>query len=323
MGFLAYQFPNASIHASTGDWKKSSLDAEPNDHFLLTDFEKKACYYFLPNEKVNDIHDQELSFQKRNTVFSANKEAYLNGLRFFRDGFEGEGIQKAIYSRIQLMKNEDKATCYALFLELADRYKEEALVYLVSDPEWGTWIGATPEILLSGNEDKIESMALAGTKKDKDIEWTPKEVEEQQIVADFMQAIIQSHATEFKITPTETVKKGAIYHLRTHFSFCLPVNKWNTMIDQLHPTPAVCGTPRDTAMSYILDSEPHERAFYTGVIGLKSTTQLKLFVNLRCMQVLDDYFALYLGGGITPASDENAEWEETENKAKTLLDVVL
>ena len=46
------------------------------------------------------------------------------------------------------------------------------------------------------------------------------------------------------------------------------------------------------------------------------------FVNLRCMQVLKNRFALYVGGGILPDSDPEKEWLETEMKAKTLSDVI-
>jgi isochorismate synthase len=47
-----------------------------------------------------------------------------------------------------------------------------------------------------------------------------------------------------------------------------------------------------------------------------------LFVNLRCMQVFPTQFALYLGGGIMADSDPSKEWEETELKSMTLLNVI-
>jgi isochorismate synthase len=68
--------------------------------------------------------------------------------------------------------------------------------------------------------------------------------------------------------------------------------------------------------------EGHERSLYAGVIGLVNEHSSNLFVNLRCAQVFNDAVTLYLGGGHTEDSDANAEWEETENKARTLLNIL-
>ena len=127
---------------------------------------------------------------------------------------------------------------------------------------------------------------------------------------------------KFDKSEVETVKNGAVYHLRTNYSFELPTYKWNALIDSLHPTPAVCGSPRELAMELIRDFEHHDREFYTGLVGIKGLTRLEIFVNLRCMQVLGDGYALYVGGGITKDSDLASEWRETENKSQTLLNII-
>ena len=87
----------------------------------------------------------------------------------------------------------------------------------------------------------------------------------------------------------------------------------------LHPTPAVCGLPKEEAKQFILDNELYNRDFYTGFLGeLNLKGQTNLYVNLRCMQLKDNRISIYVGGGITADSNAENEWEETVIKAKVM-----
>lgn len=322
MGFLAYQFPNQELKLFKGKWGSGVVEELPTNAFFITDFTKDKMYYFIEEQEVEGFENEELTFEEDDSVFEVNGRFYINGLQFFVDGFEDHNIEKAIYSRIKKAPREN-TNIQLVFNRLAKAYKSQALVYLASDEAFGTWMGATPEILLSGNEEKLKTMALAGTKSDESDNWTPKEDAEHQYVVDFIkEGIEKQKPSELKVMPVKTVKAGAVYHLQTDFEFKLPANKWNQLIQTLHPTPAVCGTPADLAKEYILKLEPHDRAFYTGIIGWRGEEELNVYVNLRCMQVLENTFALYLGGGITLDSDIGAEWRETELKGETLLSLL-
>jgi len=92
---------------------------------------------------------------------------------------------------------------------------------------------------------------------------------------------------------------------------------------QLHPTPAVCGLPAMDAKRELLLTEPHERRLYSGFLGpVKNNGSAQLFVNLRCMQIIGKKAYLYAGGGLTIDSELEKEWEETKNKAETMLAVI-
>jgi isochorismate synthase len=94
------------------------------------------------------------------------------------------------------------------------------------------------------------------------------------------------------------------------------------MLQLLHPTSAVCGMPKEPALQFILDNEKHSRAFYSGFLGpVNVASETHIFVNLRCMQIYTDKAVLYAGAGITADSDPQKEWEETELKCLTLLNV--
>ncbi|MCO5267982.1 MAG: chorismate-binding protein [Brumimicrobium sp.] len=322
MGILAYQFPNQTLKIFQGNWKRSSLDELPKDTFFVSSFTKDEVYYFEMTGEIESIPSKELTLGSKNDIFIVNDKSYLFGLEHFKFGFEPVGISKAIYSRIKFKEGTiDKLE--DILRVLASKYQQEALVYLISDTEFGTWMGATPEILLEGDEEEMRTIALAGTKDTEERRWTVKEEEEHQYVVSYVGDIISKYAQpEIKQSSTETVKNGAVYHLKTKFSFKVAYQNWNELLKELHPTPAVCGTPKEIAQRYILTYEPHERKFYTGLIGMKQSDSLSVFVNLRCMQILQEGFGLYVGGGITKDSRIEDEWMETEAKSKTLISVI-
>ena len=73
-------------------------------------------------------------------------------------------------------------------------------------------------------------------------------------------------------------------------------------------------------MSFLKENENLDRGYYTGFFGpVNGEDQIDLFVNLRCARIISQDLQLYVGAGITQESDPEKEWEETQNKAKTLL----
>jgi isochorismate synthase len=95
------------------------------------------------------------------------------------------------------------------------------------------------------------------------------------------------------------------------------------MLSLLHPTSAVCGTPKEAAIDWIKQAEAHDREFYSGYLGpVNLNDEIYLFVNLRTVKVRKEtngYSATYYAGcGITEDSDPEKEWEETEMKCQTL-----
>ena len=91
------------------------------------------------------------------------------------------------------------------------------------------------------------------------------------------------------------------------------------MLKELHPTPAVCGLPKAEAYAFIPENEGYERRYYSGFIGwLDPEGATAISVNLRCMEIRSNEAKLYAGGGILASSEVQMEWEETEEKLKSL-----
>ncbi|MEM1123039.1 MAG: chorismate-binding protein, partial [Bacteroidota bacterium] len=233
-------------------------------------------------------------------------------------------FKKLILSRIKKI-NTVPGNLFKLFEALKSSYPT-AFVYLVNIAGEGCWIGASPEILYT-QDGLAKTMALAGTQKDLGIPlelvyWRNKEIEEQAIVERYFQRILRNRNINFQKSERKTVKAGNILHLRTDFRFN-PKGKVFELVSDLHPSPAVCGMPKQAAKEFIIKHEPHNRDYYCGFLGpVNMHEATDLYVNLRCMQVMENYFALYVGGGILPDSDPEQEWEETEMKARTLSNVI-
>ena len=125
------------------------------------------------------------------------------------------------------------------------------------------------------------------------------------------------HSTESGPYPAYA---GTLSHLKTDFHFSLRDNNGlGDLLKVLHPTPAVCGLPKEEAYRFILENEGYDRRYYSGFIGwLDPNGRTDLYVNLRCMHIEDERLTLYAGGGLLASSELNDEWLETEKKLQTM-----
>ncbi len=212
-----------------------------------------------------------------------------------------------------------------VFKKLVEAYPS-ACVYLFTHPDAGTWLGATPELLLKSDGNTIKSMSLAGTRKvGEESGFTEKEVQEQQMVTDSIYSVFLNNHNVSDIIKKDPQlhQAGNLVHFKTEISArAQPGFQVLPFVNELHPTPAVGGYPRAEALKFINHHEGYNREFYSGYFGLKGAEEFSFFVNLRCMQLFENSLVLYAGGGITKDSDPQAEWEETEAKMQTLLKVL-
>ncbi len=219
----------------------------------------------------------------------------------------------------------------ALFQQACLRYPR-MFVALVAAPRCGTWLMATPEVLLRHCEGQhYETMALAGTMKlegellqfdnpsqsmVQQIRWSQKNIQEQRFVANYISNRLKDFATDIDEAGPYTTRAANLVHLRSDFRFTLHADCGiGSLLEALHPTPAVCGLPKAEARDFILANECQPRLYYSGFCG---PLNLALYVSLRCMQISENHCRLYAGGGLLPDSIEQQEWEETEAKMQTM-----
>lgn len=257
------------------------------------------------------------------------KDAYMQQVDAIKSSIATGAFQKAVLSRIRVVKGNHLAIVPKLYQAICRRHPN-AFTYLFKSDEH-FWLGASPEPLLRLREGKVSTVSLAGTRpyaeKHLNINrWTVKEVLEQEYVTRYIHDVLRAfQVKDYRVSSPYVKKAGNLLHLRTDFT--LDFEKLNgrlwEFVEAMHPTPAVAGQPKEDAISFIKQLEPHDRDYYTGFMGpLLHQGETDLFVNLRCLKITPGYISLYVGGGITLGSDPAEEWNETRLKAQSLLKIM-
>jgi isochorismate synthase len=326
-GFCLYSLPNSE------NLQLCSNDAAGNDDgldFILAPFleEQTSIQFFNPSIVETDISQLEdhkheitalLQFAKLNTN-EVRKDQFVAGIEKAQSDFDGDGFIKVIAARNKLEKKPSNFNPLDFFNKLRLQQPSN-FSYLFCSPVSGTWLGTTPELLLEQNQNKVRTMSLAGTRNAQDQNWTSKELDEQQIVTNFIQTELKKlGAVDLRVDTKRNVQSAHIQHLCNDITATLgeeipPIS----VLKCLHPTPAVSGYGKSKAIQFINREENFDRAFYSGYIGLMNKASANLFVNLRCMRVGRDSIELFAGAGITSDSNPIKEFEETETKLETLL----
>ena len=311
-------FLKTDILASDGknsNWKIEIGDPWGHESFGKND---KVPYH------LNTRPDTEISSEKTHFI-----QMVQNGIMAI-----GEGeFDKVVTARTYDEPLSDNFDIINQFNRLEKAYPD-AFVSLVSIPDRGTWMGVTPELLIESTNDHFRTVSVAGTQPfplEKDVSdaaWNQKEIEEQAMVSRY---IIEQFKTirlrEFVETGPRSVRAGNMIHLKTEFNVDLNEVHFpelgTVMLNLLHPTSAVCGMPKFSALRFITANEHLNREFYSGYLGpVNMDGNTRLYVNLRCMQILRTRAVLYAGAGITHDSIPEKEWDETTLKCQTLLDVM-
>lgn len=318
---LNYNSNNAIIINNINELEKS--------HFVVAPFDNKSDWpiFAFDSKNTRQINADDWKYLPLNfdakpvNIYQSTPEEHHQQVNHIIEEIEKGELQKVVLSRIQSRERKNKSL-KQIFTQLCEKYPN-AFVYLTQLPSGQIWCGASPETLAKYEESKFETMALAGTEvigeeNVEDLVWKVKEQDEQLWVQNYIKDILKSQHLEYKQSKTYSAFAGPVAHIRTDFSTITSPAIATQLLLQLHPTPAVCGTPTQTSKDVLLQIEKHDRIYYTGFIGIYAPQKFQLFVNLRCMQIDEKAFHLYLGGGITIGSKAEAEFKETENKAKTL-----
>jgi len=353
--FVVYRKPNRlEVHAMLQkDEKLHVIEDYSESGFVFSPFDAKEQAVYLPvanSEMISSdfiFTDEEEKSATADSIIPKEKEAHIQLVQKGIDAIHNKALQKVVLSRCEAQALSEENPL-KIFKHLLQKYAT-AFVYCWYHPQVGLWLGATPETLLKVQANRFSTMALAGTQiytGTKDVVWQDKEKEEQQIVTDFVVNSLKFAANSINVSNVETVRAGSLLHLKTAISGTLKKEDatFKEVLSSLHPTPAVCGFPKENAKQFIINNENYKRGFYAGFLGelnIKETksrntnrrnvennayasvkTVSNLFVNLRCMQLKNKQALIYVGGGITKDSIAENEWQETVNKTQTIKAVL-
>jgi isochorismate synthase len=257
------------------------------------------------------------------------RETYMEQVETIKSSIAKGAFQKAVLSRIRVVEGDHVEIVPRLFQTICKKHPNAFSYLFKSDEHF--WMGASPEPLLRLRDGNISTVSLAGTRpyaeKHMNLnKWTAKEVLEQEYVTRYIHDVLREFSVkDYRVSSPYVKKAGNLLHLRTDFTLGLEkiTSRLWEFVDAMHPTPAVAGQPKEDAISFIKQLEPHDRDYYTGFMGpVTHKSGTDLFVNLRCMKITPRYISLYVGGGITLESDPEEEWSETRWKAESLLKIL-
>lgn len=197
-------------------------------------------------------------------------------------------------------------------------------------PDGALFLGATPEVLLSGRGAQVETHALAGTCAAGDDEAgdaariaalmaSTKERKEHGLVVEHLVANLRARCRPFAVDSCPRARRaGGLLHLETRIAAELSAPDYLDAIAALHPTPATCGLPVAQAASWIARQERLLRGLYCGALGWLAADHCLAIVPLRGALLSPDRSVarVFAGCGIVESSDPEQEWEETELKLR-------
>jgi menaquinone-specific isochorismate synthase len=197
----------------------------------------------------------------------------------------------------------------------------------------GGFVGASPELLVRREGERVTSRPMAGTvarqasveADDRAIEQlraSVKDNEEHALVVEAVVAALRASCDEVVVRAPEPVRLTNVTHLTTAIEARL-ADRSRSAVDlalDLHPTPAVGGSPRAAALDAIARLEPFSRGAYAGPVGwVDGKGDGEFAVALRCAELDGPRARLLAGAGIVRGSDPDAEWAETQAKLEPML----
>ncbi len=242
-------------------------------------------------------------------------------------------ISKVVLSRRVEKDLHEQPSIQKIIDKLKEDYKD---CYIFAFKKNGSvFIGASPEKLLSFNHKNIETDALAGSIRrglddyeDRELELNllgdSKNLREYGEVVKFVISAISPFTKKINHFEKPFIKKlPNIQHLWTPIKAELDnANDVEEIVDRLHPTPAICGTPRETALKLISEIEDYPRGLFSGIIGWYNfEIQGEFAVAIRSALLKNKKLYAFAGCGIVDGSNPKEEFEETKLKLKPILSI--
>lgn len=278
-------------------------------------FQIQGEFKILDIENLNSfLEGQNLQLQNTNLV-STTFDSFSTEVLSIQGQISLGNLEKAVASRVHVDEVDFNLGSIGNWYKQLLIQHENALVALVYTPNFGLWIGASPETLIQLNGNNLTTMSLAGTLTNDGDEWTHKEKLEQSVTSKFILETLNGFGTN---TPVETeikeAQSGSLRHLQSVFKAEIIPEKIAEIVIEFSPTPAVGGYPKEKAIAWINQHEDFERELFAGFWGPKINASLNLNVNLRCAKITNNQQLFYAGCGINSGSEVFKEWDETAAK---------
>ena len=253
--------------------------------------------------------------------------------------FASDVVKKVVLARRTVMNLSQRISPWMLLSEL--NCPDSRCYTFGFQPAPGVvFLGSSPERLFQRKGTVVETEALAGTRPrsnnadedarlEQELIDSPKEQQEHRFVVDGITEELNQQGLKVRPAKQGAVRKYSnVQHLYTPIHALLPEsdkkesNYDDLLIRALHPTPAVCGTPREAARDSIAELEPFDRGWYAGPVGWVGEDRTEFAVGIRSALVAGANLTLFNGSGIVKESKADAEWAEIEDKASRFTSLI-
>jgi len=270
---------------------------------------------------------------------AAYQQAVSQALATMRESRSGERpIDKVVLSRSLRLEADHPFDAFALWRDLRADPSAARFMVPLGEGEGGAMrrlVGASPELLISKRGPAILSHPLAGSaRRSPDLSQdeaaaqgllaSDKDRREHALVVEAIMDLLAPWCSELRAPPGPAlVSTRTMWHLGTRIEGRLRRPDETSAAELaavLHPTPAVCGAPREQAAAMIRELEAYDRGFYAGALGWTNAAgDGAWYVALRCAELCGAEARLYAGAGIVEGSDPEAEADETSGKFQAVL----
>ena len=265
------------------------------------------------------------------------RENWRSGVEAAVDRIDSGDLQKVVLAQALDVDLDGDLSLPDVLSRLGERYPDCDRFLVEPEPGSGntqaSLFGATPERLVSVRGRTVETDALAGTtgrgETAEEDEWLAaeladddKNVHEHRLVADTIRAQLAPFAASVSAGPRRIRRLATVQHLWTPITATLDTAEHVlSLVEALHPTPAVGGLPPERALDTIRETEPFDRGWYAAPIGWIDAAGYGTFaVALRSAVARGDTATLFAGVGIVSDSDPDREWDEVQLKYRPILD---
>jgi len=241
-------------------------------------------------------------------------------------------LQKVVLAQALTVQTGGEIDAGDVLARLEDSYPD-CFRFLFEPESGGTFLGATPERLVSLDGQTVDTEALAGSigrgETVAEDEWlasqlrdSEKNNHEHDIVVDAVLDQLSAMAQEVTTGARVVRKLSTVQHLQTPIRARTDGDRHVLdLVEALHPTPAVGGLPPDAALRTIRETEVFDRGWYAAPVGWFDAAGDGTFsVAIRSALTRDRSATLFAGAGIVADSDPDEEWDELQLKYRPILD---
>jgi len=291
---------------------------------ILAQLDQLTFESFSPSNEMPDFYDRQ---------DSPNEQEWQNLFNETLKHLDYHDYEKIVLARKSVLSFSQPLDPLMLIEQL--KHNTPNCFHFCFSPQKGkAFLGASPERLFKRSKNTIETEAIAGTRprgitSDEDYQLetdllnSSKDAREHQYVVDFIKKSLNPICINLNNNSQPHILKLNVgHHLVTRFNGTLQNDiQDHKVLSRLHPTPAVAGTPQNTALAYINQHEPFDRGLYAAPVGYISYDATEFIVAIRSGLVQDRQLSVYAGAGIVTESKCKDEWNEIENKIGNFLKI--